>query len=120
MQNWKTNMRQKRDFEARDLAFRTEKAMTYKTKVVNYIKRNEEDEARGIDDFERNLISLGIDHQPAAEESKTKKKRNLAAEAADAMARIRNNRTKNEVARKAKEIRLLNMQKEQEKTSRNT
>jgi hypothetical protein len=102
-------MIQKRKFEERDLAFRTEKAMTFKTKVMNHIKANEDDETRGVEEFERNLISLGIDHQPAAEESKTRKQRNLAAESADAMMRIRDNRGKNELARKAKEIRLLNM-----------
>ena len=109
-------MKIKRANEERDLYFRTEKAMTYKTKVVNYIKSNEDDEMNGIDEFERNLIALGMDHAPA--ESETKKKSNIAAEAAEAMHRIRSNRVKNEEARKMREIRILNLQKEQDRTAR--
>jgi len=109
-------MKTKRANEERDLYFRTEKAMTYKNKVLNYIQSNEDDELNGIDEFERNLIALGIDHAPA--DGATAKKRNLAAEAADAMNRIRANRVKNEEARKQREIRIVNLVKEQDRTAR--
>ena len=71
----------------------------------------------GIEEFEKNLIRLGIDHVPD-ESTKKKKNQNLKAEAAATMATIKENKTKNLQALKEKEARLRRQTVEQLKTKK--
>jgi hypothetical protein len=100
-----------------DLAVKTQVATKFKSVQLNYIDANARDQMQGIEDFEKNLIRLGIDYNPEASNG-PKKKVNLAAEAAVTMARIREKSQQHTQALREKETRLNKMQFDQERTSK--
>lgn len=116
-EHWKTNMQKLKAMKTHDLAVKTQVATKFKSVQLNYIDANARDQIQGIEDFEKNLIRLGIDYNPEAS-SGPKKKINLAAEAAVTMARIREKSQQHTQALREKETRLNKMQFDQERTSK--
>ena len=116
-EHWKTNMQKLKAMKTHDLAVRTQVATKFKTSQLRYIDDNAADQMQGIEDFEKNLIRLGIDFNPDSSTG-PKKKVNLAAEAAVTMARIREKSQQHSQALREKETRLNKMQFDQERTAK--
>ena len=116
-QHWKTNMTKLKAMKDHDMKVKTWVASTFKNSQLRYIQDNAQDQLQGIEEFEKNLIRLGIDYNPEGA-SGPKKKVNLAAEAAVTMARIREKSHQHEQALREKETRLTKMQFDQERTAK--
>jgi hypothetical protein len=74
-------------------------------------------ETDGINEFERNMIRLGIDHPPEQKEIK-KKKLDIKTEAMITMAKIKDRKTVNVQATKEREVRQMNLIVEQKKNEK--
>ena len=81
-----------------------------------YNESQKSDVNNGINEFEKNLIRLGIDH--SGESEKKIVKQDLAIEAAVTMAKIKENKKKNIEAAKEREIRQRNSYIEQQKNEK--
>lgn len=96
---------------------KTKLAQDFKNIQVKYIDDNAFEVTDGIEEFERNMTRLGIDHVPEESERK-KQKQNLQTEAAVTMAKIQDNKSKNVQAAKEKEIRQRKIHVEQLRTKK--
>ena len=117
-QHWKANMQKLHAMKQHEITVKTDVATKFKNSQLQYISDNAIDEETGIEEFEKNLIRLGIDYNPDQSSTGPKKKVNLAAEAAVTMARIREKSKQHGQALKEKETRLNKMQFDQERTAK--
>ena len=116
-QQWKKNQRSKAHRQQQDIELKTKLAWDFKKAQLRKLSRDASEVHDDIDQFEKNMIRLGIDHVP--EEGTVKKKKiNLEAEAAFTMARIKENKAKNDAAAKERTIRLQKLQSEEERTKK--
>lgn len=117
-QNWQTNQEKFATMKEKDLALKTKLAQDFKNKQLREIEYHDEDARKGIDEFERNMMRLGIDYTPD-ENTANKKTQNLKTETAVTMAKIKENKIKNEQAAKEREARQRKLESQQIKNKRN-
>lgn len=89
-------------------------AWDFKKTQLNRVKGEAAEVTNNIEEFEKNMLQLGIGH--SGEENTKKKKNNLQAEAAFTMARIKTNKANNHLAAKQRKIRLEQLRGEEAKT----
>ncbi|CAG9331121.1 CPC1_2 [Blepharisma stoltei] len=114
---WKKNQSNLASRKQKEFELKTKLAQDFKTTQVKYIDGNALDAENSIDEFERNMTRLGIDHVSDEPERK-KQKQNLQTEAAVTMAKIKENKSKNVQAAKEKEIRQRKIHVEQLRTKK--
>jgi hypothetical protein len=115
--NWKTNQmkRTSRVNHERNVANKMTADRT-KRKVEDNFQHFEQ-VVDGINEFERNMIRLGVDHPPEQKEIK-KKKLDIKTEAMITMAKIKDKQSINEQATKEREVRQMNLIIEQKKNEK--
>lgn len=117
-QNWQENQAKFTSMKEAEYNLKVKLAQDFKNKQLREIAYHEEDAKRGIEEFERNMMRLGIDHTPD-ENSVKKKTQNLETEAAVTMAKIKENKARNEEAAKEREARQRKLEAQQIKNKRN-
>ena len=112
--NWKKNQMKQTARINHDHSV-ADKLTADKTKrKFEYNTQHYEQVVDGINDFERNMIRLGVDHPPEQKEIK-KKKIDIKTEALITMSKIKENKDINEKAAKEREVRQMNFMIEQKK-----
>lgn len=106
MKNWKKNQNRKNERILHENTVKFKIVNDVKIKAEKYNEAHMREADEGINDFEKNMIRLGIDH--SGESEKKIVKQDLAIEAAVTMAKIKENKKKNIEAAKEREIRQRN------------
>lgn len=112
--NWAANQQVKAKRQTHLLSVKTKQAKDFKGNQLRWIKEHQQEVKQDIRDFENTLIRLGIDHKEG--QTVKKKNQNLATEAAVTMARIKENKIKNDLAAKERESRQRAVQVERVKS----
>jgi hypothetical protein len=117
-QDWQENQAKFTTMKEAEYNLKVKLAQDYKNKQLREIAYHEEDAKKGIEEFEMNMMRLGIDHN-SDENSVKKKVQNLETEAAVIMAKIKENKARNEEAAKEREARQRKLEAQQIKNKRN-
>ena len=112
--NWKSNQMKKTSRINHDLNVAHKISADKIKRKVEYNTQHYEQVVDGINEFERNMIRLGVDHPPEQKEIK-KKKIDIKTEALITMGKIKENKEINEKAAKEREVRQMNFMIEQKK-----